>query len=234
MKNSISIIIPALNEEENIGKLIKYLLENGSKYTNEIIVADGGSTDNTKHIASDSGAKAVDSHKGRAVQMNTGARNASGDILYFLHADTYPPKDYEDRILNSYGKGYNSGCFRLSFDYKHWFLKTMAWFTRFDINAFRYGDQSLFVSKELFGEIGGFNEKLIAAEDNEIVARLKKQGKFTIMEGCTVTSARKYLDNGIYKLQGVFTIIYIMYKLGYPQEKLIATYKKLIRDNKHV
>ncbi|MBD0288215.1 MAG: hypothetical protein ICV79_22730 [Flavisolibacter sp.] len=121
----------------------------------------------------------------------------------------------------------------LSFDYHHWFLKANCWFTRFDVDAIRFGDQSLFVTKEKFEQVGGFCEKHIVLEDQYIINQLKKICRFTIIKKPVLTSARKYLENGIFKTQGIFFLIYFMYRLGYSQQKLVSTYRKLIQQNKH-
>ena len=124
------------------------------------------------------------------------------------------------------------GCYRLRFDVDHWFLKANAWFTRFDVNAFRYGDQSLFVSRENFDRVGGFSEKHIVFEDYDIIKRLRRQGKFAILKKEVTTSARKYVSNGIFKMQGIFYLMYIVYRLGYSQEKMLALFRKLVRQDK--
>jgi rSAM/selenodomain-associated transferase 2 len=230
----MSIIIPVFNEAGTIEKLISYLsacLKDRADC--EIIVSDGNSTDATFAVAVQAGAKVIRSpRKGRAAQMNAGAVVASGDILYFLHADSFPPANFYTEISKAVQHGYGSGCYRLAFDFSHWFLRANAWFTRFDIDAIRFGDQSLFVRKELFVKAGGFDESLIIMEDQEIVGRLKKQGRFIVLPQSVTTSARKYLDNGIYKLQGVFFLIYFLYKMGVDQKKLVKLYRKLIRQQK--
>ena len=163
--------------------------------------------------------------------MNYGASFAKAGVLYFLHADSLPPEGYVNKILHQVRSGYSIGCFRLQFDTAHWFLKANAWFTRFDYNAFRFGDQSLFVLKDVFKKAGGFNEKLIVMEDQEIIHRLKKYGKFKVMPQAIITSARKYTLNGIYKMQGIFILIYFLYKTGLPQNKLTALYRRLIKQD---
>ncbi len=154
------------------------------------------------------------------------------DILYFLHADTVPPQNFSLDISNAIKQGYTSGCYMLSFDHQHWFLKANCWFTRFDINAVRFGDQSLFVTKEAFFKVPGFCENHIVMEDQHIIRQLRKLGHFTIIKKPVVTSARKYLENGIYRTQAIFFIIYFMYRFGYSQQKLIGTYRKLIMQDK--
>ncbi len=157
---------------------------------------------------------------------------AKGEILYFLHADSAPPSDFITQILNACSKGFSSGCFRLAFNYYHWFLKANAWFTRFNLNAVRFGDQSLFVTKEVFEKAGGFREDLVMMEDQEIIHRIKKHGRFKVMDDVVITSARKYLDNGIYRMQAIFYWIWLLYYLGFSQKYLLKLHRKLIRKHK--
>ncbi len=230
----ISIIIPVYNEEDYIQSTVERLWKyDEDKLVKEIIVVDGGSTDATAEKAKSKGVVVVSSpKKGRAAQMNYGASVSSGKVLYFLHADTIPPKSFSKDIIKAINTGFSAGCYMLSFDHHHWFLQASCWFTRFDIDSIRFGDQSLFVTKNVFIEVRGFGEKHIILEDQDIIRRLKKIGRFTVIKRSVLTSARKYLDNGIYKTQAVFFIIYLMYRLGFPQQKLLATYRRLIRQDK--
>lgn len=226
----ISIVIPAFNEEESLPELIKYLKECHNSDKLEIIVSDGGSTDKTFERSKNLGAVVVlSSKKGRAAQMNLGAKIANGDILYFLHADSYPPKTLFKDISSSLEKGFEAGCYKLAFDYDHPLLKLYSWFTKFNVDYFRFGDQSLFIKKQLFKKLQGYDEILIVMEDQIFVKEIKKHSKFDILEGEVITSARKYRQVGIIKLQLIFTTILVLFYLGINQAKLVLLYKKWIR-----
>ncbi len=230
----ISIIIPTYNEADQIAQTIAKIRDHSTtSLIQEILVIDGGSTDDTVTIARASGAVAVVSkQKGRAAQMNKGALLAKGTLLYFLHADSLPPKGFDQSVAGAFAKGYGSGCFRLAFDDDHPFLKANAWFTRFDVNGVRFGDQSLFVAKEVFEQCGGFKEELWMMEDQEIIHRIKQHSRFIVLKDSVVTSARKYHDNGVYRMQAIFFRIWFLYYLGYSQERLLRLYKRLIRKHK--
>ncbi|NGP77573.1 glycosyltransferase [Balneolaceae bacterium YR4-1] len=225
----ISVVIPAYNEEETIKETISSIRRHSAGHIKEIIVVDGGSEDATVERVQETEACLVTSPaKGRSVQMNYGAEVATGDILYFLHADTIPPKNFDSNILKSVTNGAKAGCFQLSFDRDHPLLDFYAWCTRFNIDAFRFGDQSLFVSAETFASIGGFREDHIVMEDQELMKRLKKKFSFDLLSDAVLTSSRKYSDNGVLKLQLVFTLIFMLYQVGVSQTNLDLIYKKLI------
>lgn len=232
MTNSISIIIPVRNESEALPGLLTYLFSlPGQEFLKEIIVSDGMSSDETVAVAAGFGASVILCNGvGRGFQMNEGAKRATGNILYFLHADSRPPVNLLFDIILKHSVGFEAGCFRLRFDYNHWFLKANAWFTRFNVNAIRFGDQSLFIQTEFFKQIGRFREDLIIMEDQEIVHRIKAKGKFIVIPDYVVTSARKYRVNGIFRMQAIFFYIYFSYRLGMSQNQLVKKYKNLIRS----
>lgn len=232
MNNSygVSVIIPVINEEEHIGHLIDYIKKWQGGSVREIIVVDGGSSDRTPEIAEESGAAVIKSSKrGRGVQMNEGAAAAKGELLYFLHADSFPPEKFDLEILSALKKGYGAGCFRLRFDTDHPLLKFYAFFTRYRSTLLRFGDQSLYAERNLFEEIGGFDESLTVMEDQKIVRELRKQTPFYLSDREVITSARKYRKNGVIRLQSTFTLIWVLYYLGVPQSGLVALYKALIK-----
>ena len=228
---TISIIIPVLNEENTISKIVDYLLKTiNQELTKEIIVVDGGSQDKTIEILKNyPSIKIIHSKKGRSIQMNTGSKNATSELLYFLHCDTFPPQNFDSEIIKKIKNGNLSGCFKMKFDSNHIVLKVSQWFTKFNFHAFRGGDQSLFVEKKLFEKLEGFDENLTIYEDNEFISRLYNNSKFIVIQKSVTTSARKYLKNGIWKLQFHFLMIHIKYKLGVTQKELLKYYKKNIK-----
>lgn len=224
----VTVIIPVLNEAEQIGDKLKILKKLQAGFVEEVIVVDGGSSDETVEIAVKHGAKIIHSKKGRARQMNEGAKAAGEQICYFIHADTTPPKDFDREILKAIRQGFDFGCFRLAFDWNHPLLKFYSWFTRFRFFGVRFGDQSLFVKKTIFEKAGGFDEQLIVMEDQEIYRRMHKHGKFYLSDRSVITSSRRYRKIGVIKLQLIFTGIWLGYYFGADQNTLASLYKKWI------
>ncbi len=251
----ISIIIPVLNEEDGIGKLLVHLKENSTESNiSEIILVDGGSIDETKAIIklfvsssvslraesrSERSQKTgldsarpdivlLHSEKGRAKQMNLGAKHASGSILYFLHADSFPPKNFDQLIIEEVEKENLAGCFRLQFDSNHWWLRLASWLTQFRWRACRGGDQSQFITKKLFNDIGGFDETYTIYEDNILINELYARNQFVVINKKIKTSARLYKKHGVWKLQYHFWTIYVKKWLGASADDLHNYYKKHI------
>lgn len=225
----ISIVIPTYNEADNIARLVSYLVANSGKNVCEIIVSDGGSTDETIKIAQSFGVKAVlSANKGRAAQMNYGASIALGDILYFIHADTFPPLTFVNDINQAVSAGYAFGRYRTVFDSKKFILKINAFFTRFDWFISYGGDQTLFMTTSLFNAIKGFDEPMLIMEDYDIVTRAKKAGRYKIFRKAALISARKYETNSWLKVQLANGRILQMYKGGALQQDMVNKYKEML------
>ena len=226
---TISIIIPVLNEEKYIKDVLLSISTNASTdCIKEILVVDGGSTDLTVENALEYGASVIKSKKGRATQMNIGANRATGDILYFLHVDSLPPKDYDQAILNEIDQGFEVGCFQMRFNSDSHFLKFFAWCTRINHQICRGGDQSLFITHKLFHDINGFNENFVIYEDNEFIQRVYKLRPFKIISSAVTTSARRYEERGTVRLQWHFGMIHLKYYLGAKPTELHQYYLKYI------
>ena len=225
----ISVIVPVLNEEDQVLSSIQYLQDHcQSEYIKEILVVDGGSTDCTLSVLQNSGATVLSSPKGRAIQMNYGAKRAKGNILYFLHADTEPPADFGKIIVEAVLKGHRTGCFQMEFDSDSRFLRFFAWFSRLNIKLCRGGDQSLFITKDLFEQLNGFNEDYRIYEDNEFIGRLYEHSPFKILPKPVRTSARRYEKHGKLKLQFHFGVIHLKNRLGAGPEQLYRYYRQHI------
>ena len=231
----ISIVVPVLNEAETIEDLLQHISENVlATSVSEIVVVDGGSDDNSRDIvtrfADNSliNVVSVSSNKGRAKQMNAGAKISTGSILYFLHADSYPPNGFDSLIISEVEKGNSAGCFRLKFDSNHPVLRISQWFTRFNFNFCRGGDQSLFVTRNAFDELNGYNESYTIYEDCEFINRIYAKYKFVIINDRLTTSARKYEQQGTVKLQYHFFVIHLKKMFGASAETLSQYYQKHI------
>lgn len=217
----ISIIIPTLNEEANIGQTLKQL----DGY--EIIVADGGSDDATARIASGK-ARLITAPRGRASQMNAGARAASGDILLFLHADTTLPEHaLEDvrRLLAD--ERIAGGGFSLSFDDPAPSFRVIAFMSnlRARLIGLVFGDQAIFVRRSVFERMGGFKEMPLM-EDWDFSLRMKKEGQ-VVVSGLSVTSsARRFRRHGVWRTVWRMQWIKLLYLCGVSPDRLRAIYER--------
>jgi rSAM/selenodomain-associated transferase 2 len=230
----ISIIIPTVNNARQLNYLLGYLKRVPFvEYISEIIVSDGNSSDRTVEMAQSYDDVKIITHDTacKAMQMNAGARIATGNILYFLHPESMPPRDFAYEIVNHYENGHFSGCFRLQYDHSHWLLRMNSWFTRFNANLFRSGDQSLFVQRALFNALGGFREDHILLEEQELISRISATGSFVVIPRYITSSAKKYLETGIYRLQGIYLYIFALYTFGVSQNHLFRMYEHLLSAN---
>ncbi|WP_026770457.1 TIGR04283 family arsenosugar biosynthesis glycosyltransferase [Asinibacterium sp. OR53] len=225
----ISVIIPTYQEAENISALIHFLQLHGNDGIAEIIVSDGGSTDDTIQVAGLAGAKTLLSPvKGRSGQMNYGVSFASGDILYFIHADTFPPTSFVNDIQRAVADGYAFGRYRTKFNSRKWLLKLNAFFTRFDLFVCYGGDQTLFMTRQLFEETGGFDTAMLIMEDYDMVHRAKARARYSILRKSALVSARKYDTNSWWQvLKANYTIIQL-FKKGASQQHMVDSYKRML------
>ncbi len=229
MTKKISIIIPTYNEAASIARLIAYLQLYGKEKIAEIIISDGGSADETLAIAEQSGAVSLISlQKGRAAQMNYAAAKASGDILYFIHADSLPPVNFATDIIEAVNIGFDFGRYRTKFDSSKLLLKINAWFTRFNWFICYGGDQTLFVTKELFKKSGGFKNELLIMEEYEFCDRLMKDYKYKIFADTALISTRKYEGRSWLKVQQANRKAVKLFKKGVSQQEIVKTYKQML------
>lgn len=185
----LSVVIPTLNEAANIGALIQRLL--GTPGVREVVVVDGGSTDGTLDLIRPP-ARLVRSEPGRGMQLRAGAREATGDVLLFLHADVRPPQDVAAQIAGAIEAGYVGGNFRLRYPgggtLGRW-LETLA-------PAYRslgryYGDSGLFVRRDVYEAYGGVPHVPVM-EDIVFVRRMERAGPTAYLPGPMVSAARRW------------------------------------------
>lgn len=193
----LTVIIPALNEAGGISRAI----EAARSADSQILVADGGSSDDTTAIARAAGATIVHSPRGRAVQQNTAARHASGRVLLFLHADTRLPADYPAQVFESLmDPAVAAGAFGFKTDWNRRDMRLIEQAVRLRATLFQlpYGDQGLFMPKAVFARTGGF-PLVPVAEDLLLVRQLKKLGRIALAPGSAVTSARRWRARGLWR-----------------------------------
>jgi len=215
----LSIVIPTLNEGAGIGALVDRL---SGRPAVEVIVADGGSVDGTAEIAGARGAAVVSSRPGRALQMNNGAREARGETLLFLHADTVLPDGYDDDIRLAMTDGRNAGgAFSFSLDEGSLGLRIIEKGANFRSRrlGITFGDQAIFVRRGHFRQIGGFPLQPIM-EDHEFLRRLRRRGRVVILPRAAVTSARRWREAGTTRVTLLNMAITAAYLLGFSPERL--------------
>jgi rSAM/selenodomain-associated transferase 2 len=193
----ITCIIPTLNEELYIGKLLAHLHSCYESSKVEFIVVDARSTDRTREIAQHYNVTLIDSaNRSRAHQLNLGVRAARSEIYYFVHADTIPPLCCFESVIDQVSKGSQIGGFRFKFDSDRWILQFNSYLTRFNLKSFRGGDQTIFITKKHFEALGGFNEYYSVMEEYDLMKRSAMMGeKYTLVQKDVMVSARKYAEN---------------------------------------
>ncbi len=225
MPLSLSVIIPTLNEEMNIEKTINRARSGADV---EIIVVDGGSSDSTTSKVKALGCVMLQTGPGRAAQMNTGAEAATGDILLFLHADTFLPDNFAETVYKTIQKdGVAAGAFQLTIDSDRISARIITWFANWRSRLFQlpYGDQALFLSRYHFIKAGTFPE-IALLEDFELIRKLRRQGKIITLPIAVSTSDRRWSRLGFWRATLLNQIIVIAYLLGVPADALANWYRK--------
>jgi uncharacterized protein len=193
----LSVVMPALNESAHIEAAI----ERARSTDSEIIVVDGHSRDRTAAVAQAAGARVISARPGRTPQQNAGARNARGKVLLFLHADTCLPENYAALVFDTLmDPKVVAGAFRFKTDYDHWGMRLIEKSVQIRSRLFHlpYGDQALFMSREVFEKAGGF-PLVPVAEDLYLVRRLARLGRIGLAPASAITSGRRWRAMGMWR-----------------------------------
>jgi len=215
-----SIIIPTLNEADNIKSCLLQL--QNIRQQSEIIVVDGGSSDNTIQLATPLADKVISSDKGRAKQMNAGAEYATGKMLVFLHADTFLPKNAFDLIKLA---DKNWGRFDIKLSGKHFMLKVVSSFMnwRSRLTGIATGDQVIFVSRALFDKVAGYPD-IALMEDISFCANLKQISRPNCINAKVISSGRRWEKFGVTKTILLMWSLRLRYFFGESPEVLVKLY----------
>lgn len=228
----ISVIIPVLNESGTIQATLRRLQQiqadmpqNGQAI--EVIVVDGGSHDQTVALAIAEKVRVITASAGRARQMNAGAQAAIGDILLFLHADTYLPHRAVTLIQQTLSQpGTIAGAFELQIEGKNPGLRLVEWGVKWRSHQFQlpYGDQAIFLTADRFNQIGGFPD-LPIMEDFELIRCLRSQGRVAIAPAAVITSGRRWQRLGLLTTTLINQLVIAAYFLGVPPEQIARWYR---------
>ncbi len=219
----VSVIIPTLNEAPGIARTLCRVRQAGEC---EILVVDGGSDDGTPELARPLADRVLLSERGRARQMNAGARAATGDVVLFLHADTVLPAAFPALLARSLrDPRVVGGRFDVRLDAAGWPFRMIE--TLMNIRSrwtkIATGDQAIFVRREVFLALGGYPE-IPLMEDVELSRRLKRVGELACLRACVTTSARRWQRNGIVRTIILMWTLRLGYFLGVPAEQLKTFY----------
>jgi len=221
----ISVIIPAYNEEKDISKTIESLAGINDL---EVIIADGGSCDQTLNIVRSYSVKLICTSKGRASQCNEGVKVSEGEILLFLHADCVLAKDSIEAIKECVDKGFIGGCLKQKIQRDKIIYRLIEKSGNIRARIFRifYGDQAIFVRRDIFSKIGGF-DKVDLFEDVLFSKKLKKHGKTCFLNKEVYTSARRWRNQGIIKATLINWIVTIGFLFGVSPRVLKKVYSDI-------
>lgn len=218
----VSVIIPVLNEQDALPQTLASISLQEEPV--EVVVVDGGSGDASRAIAVDAGATLLVAPRGRARQMNAGARASRGPLLLFLHADTQLPAGALRAARAAIRQpGTVGGCFRLRFDSDSRLLRFSTarfWMQR---RALVFGDRAIFASRDAFEAADGFPEVPLF-EDAEFVRRISQTGRFALLDEAVVTSARRFVTRGVVRQQGRNVLLWAAWRLGVPPARLARWY----------
>jgi rSAM/selenodomain-associated transferase 2 len=221
----LSVVVPALDEAKGIGAVLGALAPLRRR-GHQVLVVDGGSRDGTAEAARRHIERVVSATRGRASQMNAGARLAEGDVLVFLHADTLLPPDADRLIADALSRpGRHWGRFNVRLSGRHWLLRVIERLMnlRSCVTGIATGDQALFVERASFERVGGFPD-IPLMEDVAISRRLRREGRPACVSTPVVTSSRRWEEQGVVRTMVLMWWLRLLYWLGVSPERLRGMY----------
>ena len=218
----LAVIVPTLDEEEALGRLLPRLAGLGD----DVVISDGGSADRTVAVAERHGVRVVTGSRGRGPQLNRGAAACEAEVLLFLHADTLPPRGAAAAIRRALADGAEGGGFQLRFETANAWMRFGTRLVRLRTRLTRLplGDQGQFVSRAVFEKLGGYRDWPIL-EDLDFARRLRRRGRLTILPLEMRTSDRRYLKRGIARTVVANWLIWLLYGLGVSPHRLARLYR---------
>lgn len=222
---TLCIVMPVLDEAAQLAghlQALQPLRRRGAR----LVVVDGGSRDGTPGIARDLADGVLSAPRGRALQMNAGARAAGdADALLFLHADTRLPDGADALVAHALAAGCRWGRFDVAIDSPRRMLSVVAWCMnrRSCLSGIATGDQAMFVQRELFEAVGGFAE-IALMEDVDLSRRLKASGRPACLRQCVRTSARRWEQGGVWPTIWLMWRLRLAYFFGADPARLAARY----------
>jgi rSAM/selenodomain-associated transferase 2 len=225
MNETVSVIIPTLNERAHVSATLAPL-QGMRRSGHEVILVDGGSDDGTAELASSQVDRVVQSARGRALQSNAGAREARGDVLLFLHADTVIPPETMTAFLDEFPSSPHVwGRFDVRLSGNHFMFRVLENLMniRSRLSGIATGDHAIFVRRESFEKIGGYPE-IPLMEDIAISRRLKREGRPFRPSRPVVTSSRRWEEKGILKTILLMWRLRLAYALGADPRDLARSY----------
>ena len=225
---TLTIIIPTLNEAASLRAMLDAVRQ--VRGLVELLVVDGGSNDATEEVARECGVRVLSAERGRGAQMHAGACRARGGVLWFLHADTLPPPDAAEKILEALqDRAVVGGNFHLRFDGRGRASRFLTWlYPQLRKLGLAYGDSGIFVRACIYREIGGF-ESFPLFEDLDLVRRLRRRGRMVHLTAAVVTSSRRFEGRSFTLTFARWAILQGLYWLGVHPRTLVRLYAPVRR-----
>ena len=223
---NLSVVIPALNEATELPETLRRV--RALPEVCEVIVSDGGSTDGTREGAAGFGARVVTGARGRGHQLRLAAEQAQGDVVLLLHADTWLEADAGAAIGAALQEARVVGgaCYK-AFRDPHWLMRGSrfrCWW-RMRTQQFAYGDQALFVRRDVLVRVGGV-PAVALMEEHELCRRLRREGRLVLAETTVTTSSRRFRERGVLRTYGRMAVTNLGWHLGVSPDRLRRLYER--------